>query len=279
MKQKNNKSTLIDCTSQIHGLLERQKRFLAALEKTLKRSRQAPVTGHLRTSNGRYYYITEESDRFGHYLNQSQKVLISKLAQQEYRQKLLKAVQENLKAIERILQLLPPPIHGVYHALSPARQRVINPYVLTDEQFIDQWLAEEFERKALGEDVAEYITERGEHVRSKSEKIIADKLALLGIPYRYEAALFLHHQDPTYSDTCLFPDFTILDMNTRQEIYWEHLGMMDDENYANHALQRLALYAENGIWPGQGLILTFESSTLPFSGRGLEEMLRPYTKP
>ena len=55
--------------------------------------------------------------------------------------------------------------------------------------------------------------------------------------------------------------------------------MMDDENYANHALQRLALYAENGIWPGQGLILTFESSTLPFSGRGLEEMLRPYTKP
>ena len=160
MKQKNNKSTLIDCTSQIHGLLERQKRFLAALEKTLKRFRQAPVSGHLRTSNGRYYYITEESDRFGHYLNQSQKVLISKLAQQEYRQKLLKAVQENLKAIERILQLLPPPIHGVYHALSPARQRVINPYVLTDEQFIDQWLAAEFARKALGEDTGRGAYER-----------------------------------------------------------------------------------------------------------------------
>ena len=269
----------LDQTHQLQDLLKSQLSYYQSLEHRLKRSRQSPIPGHLRISHERYYYVTEKCDTTGHYLNQSQKVLISKLAQQEYRQKLLKAVQENMKAIERMLQLLPPPIHEVYHALSPARQRVINPYVLTDEQFIDQWLAEEFERKALGEDVAEYITEHGEHVRSKSEKIIADKLALLGIPYRYEAALFLQHQDPTYSDTCLFPDFTILDMNTRQEIYWEHLGMMDDENYANHALQRLALYAENGIWPGQGLILTFESFTLPFSGRGLEEMLRPYTKP
>ena len=190
----------------------------------------------------------------------------------------MKKVQKDQKNVNKILELLPAPVDEYYHSLCPARQRLITPYVLTDEQFRDNWLSEPFSQKEAGNASQEYVTERGEHVRSKSEKIIADKLFLLGIPYRYEAALYLKNNDPYQSDTKIHPDFTILDMNTRTEIYWEHLGMMDDPSYAANAAERLCKYQESGIYPGEGLILTFETSHHPFSGRGLETLLKPFTK-
>ena len=41
-----------------------------------------------------------------------------------------------------------------------------------------------------GEDI-EILTEKGESVKSKSEKIIADKLNMMNIPYCYEVPLYL----------------------------------------------------------------------------------------
>lgn len=62
---------------------------------------------------------------------------------------------------------------------------------------------------------SEIYTENNEHVRLKSEKIIADKLSLKGIPYKYEQALVL-------KEKIVFPDFTVLNKRSREIYYWEH---------------------------------------------------------
>ena len=68
----------------------------------------------------------------------------------------------------------------------------------------------------------------------------------------------------------IHPDFTILRRSDRKEVYWEHLGMMDDPEYAANALMRIDLYERNGIFPGDRLILTHETGRQPLRTRLIE---------
>jgi hypothetical protein len=91
----------------------------------------------------------------------------------------------------------------------------------------------------------------GDFVRSKSEVIIANILYQSGIPFTYEAALIAPGGPPRS------PDFTIEWRG--KTCYWEHLGMLDLEDYREDWELKKAWYEEN--FPGQ-LITTQESSTL-----------------
>ena len=126
----------------------------------------------------------------------------------------------------------------------------------------------EYEGKAIYEDMQYFITEKGEKVRSKSEKIIADKLYMMGIPYRYEYPLILN------DNIMVYPDFTILKMPERKEVYLEHFGMMDDINYVDTALFKMNSYEKNGIYLGVNLFITYETGRKPLNTKDLNEMLR-----
>ena len=85
-------------------------------------------------------------------------------------------------------------------------------------------------------------TKRGDLVRSKSEVIIANELLAQGIDrYEYEAALSLPGGKTRY------PDFTILDDDTGERYYWEHLGLLHNPDYAARWQRKLDTYREAGI--------------------------------
>ena len=65
------------------------------------------------------------------------------------------------------------------------------------------------------------MTEKGERVRSKSEKILADYFYRNNILYQYEKPLYLKGYGTIYTD------FTFLSKKTRKEIYWEHEGIVN----------------------------------------------------
>lgn len=44
-------------------------------------------------------------------------------------------------------------------------------------------------------------------------------------------------------------------------VEWEHMGLWDDMTYRKNAIRRLAAYQRSGIFPGDQLILTFETSS------------------
>ena len=120
----------------------------------------------------------------------------------------------------------------------------------------------------------EYLTARGERVRSKSEIIIADTLFRLKIPYRYEYPLNL--KNTKGEKLTLYPDFTCLNLRTRREFYWEHFGMMDNSEYSENVVQKLHLYEQNGIIPGKNLIITMETSTIPINTKQIELLAKSY---
>jgi hypothetical protein len=59
-------------------------------------------------------------------------------------------------------------------------------------------------------------------------------------------------------------------------MYWEHLGMMDDPVYVENALQKIALYEQNGIFPGEDLILTYETEQTILNTSKIEELVKRY---
>jgi hypothetical protein len=84
-------------------------------------------------------------------------------------------------------------------------------------------------------------TSRGEMVRSKSEVIIANELARR-VEYSYEQPL-------TIAGVTKYPDFTIEDAESGQNVYWEHCGMLHVPNYRRRWEEKLAWYRANGILP------------------------------
>lgn len=158
----------------------------------------------------------------------------------------------------------------IYEHLHEERQKLVLPIIKTDEEYIRAWENIEFRGKEIDEKTPEIYTTKGERVRSKSEVIIADALKREGIPYRYEYPVFLKHLGEVY------PDFTVLNVRERKEIYWEHLGMMDDIDYVEYALKKMEAYEANGIFAGENLILTYETKKNPLNPKTVTRMIKRY---
>jgi exodeoxyribonuclease V alpha subunit len=88
-------------------------------------------------------------------------------------------------------------------------------------------------------------------VRSKSEVIISNMLFERDIPFQYELPLFA--DDGTF----YLPDFTITWAG--EKWYWEHLGLLENDEYKNHWETKKAWYDQN--FPGR-LLITKESGNL-----------------
>ena len=111
-----------------------------------------------------------------------------------------------------------------------------------DEMFhMPSW----YEEGKIHHTLSEYM------VRSKSEVIIANILFDKKIPFKYEVPLYA--SDGTF----YIPDFTIT--WNGEQWYWEHLGLLDKEDYINHWQTKKEWYEKH--FPGR-LITTTESTTL-----------------
>ncbi len=76
----------------------------------------------------------------------------------------------------------------------------------------------------------------------------------------------------------VYPDFMTLNIQARKEIWWEHLGMMDDPNYVENAIRKIVSYEQNGIFPGENLILTYETKKNPLNQKVIKMMIQRYLK-
>ena len=70
-----------------------------------------------------------------------------------------------------------------------------------------------------------------------------------------------------------YPDFTLLKVRTREIIYFEHFGYMDDEGYRLKTMEKMDLYRASGIYPGKNLIFTYETEHNPLDIKGMRKML------
>lgn len=63
---------------------------------------------------------------------------------------------------------------------------------------------------------------------------------------------------------------------THREIYWEHEGMMDKQEYARAAVRKIESYQINHIYPGDRLIITFETEQNVLNSKIIENLVEKY---
>jgi len=118
--------------------------------------------------------------------------------------------------------------------------------------------------KALHQEIGKYLgvpkhklgkihrAESGDWVRSMAEVVIANLLTHANISFRYEEKLYYN------ATQWKEPDFTIT--HHGETWYWEHLGMLGDEQYDEDWKEKKDIYLQMGIWPQ--VIITRESAVL-----------------
>lgn len=117
-------------------------------------------------------------------------------------------------------------------------------------------------------------TSTGIAVRSKSELLIFEELLRAGVAPEYEKPL-------TLGSSTRYPDFTIEDEISGWNFYWEHLGMLEREDYRRSWEAKLTWYRANGILPpeeGKGergtLLISTDSSKEGFDLLKIREIIR-----
>ena len=251
--------------------LKKLRKIVRSKEKALKKAPKGVLNIH--SSNGRtqYYYKETSNDKKRMYIKENEKKLVKDLCQKEYDQKVLVTARQELKVLEKLQKTYQKTTcEELYGQLHIQRQSFVIPIEIPDDEYIQNWQEETYEGKGFPIGYPEYYTDKGERVRSKSEIIIANILNKYGVPYKYEHPLYLKEY------LTMYPDFTVLNVCTRKEIYFEHFGMMDDPQYAEIAINKIETYAKNGIFIGDNLIATFESKQKPLNQKMVEMMIKKY---
>lgn len=260
------------CEKQEEQLSE----IIKAAEYTLE---QAPIGSlNISYSNQVVQYYWKRDKGRGEYIRAAQISLARALAQKDYAKKVLKLAQKNKQQIEKFKERYQMgSIEELYRTISIQRQALITPYVLSQQEYAKKWEEVQYIQKnqhskrtyPLDENTG-IMTDKGEWVRSKSEKILADKLYKMNIPYVYEKPLYLKGYG------WVTPDFVVLNCRTRQEFFWEHMGMMGELDYVEKSLKKIELYTKNHIHVGKNLLLTYESTNVKLNMQNLDEIIKVY---
>lgn len=205
-------------------LLAEQARLERIILVTKERLQTAPE-GNLRLSKCQnylqYYHCTDKKKK-GTYIRKENMDFIQKLAQKSYDEQVLRLAQKRFSQIKRMMKDYDDDeITNLYYKEHIERQKLVQPVEPTWEQRVQEWKNREYKGKDFQEGTPVILTEKGERVRSKSEKIMADYFFRHGIEYKYECPIYLRGMGTVY------PDFTFLSRKTGQEVYWEHNGKMD----------------------------------------------------
>ena len=251
-------------------LQTRADELLRAIDLTKKSLNRAPQ-GRLRLArrnNVFYGYHVLDGEK-GEYIPKDNLALMSKLAQKDYDEKVLRLLVRKLELVDDFIEKYGSiEIDGIYEDLCEERKSMVEPVRLSDVEFARRWLAMPYKGKGFDAGAPDLRTMNGERVRSKSEVIIADALGRMGIPYKYECP-----QEFT-DGRLLYPDFTCLDLRTRNEVLWEHLGMMDNSEYASTAVKKISFYVKNGFVLGVNLIVSMEDSEKPLNQTEVKKMIQ-----
>lgn len=219
-----------------------------------------------RKSGYQYYYQNPNGKL--EYIKAKEIDLVRRIVQRDYDLAVIEKINTMRYRLEKFLKLYDmDEMFSVYNDLSDARKPLIDPIIKTNEIFINEWEREHQGNQNTFPEEGMYLTDKGENVRSKSEKILADLFAKHKVPYVYEPRFDLK------GGNSLFPDFALLNVRERKTIYWEHFGIVSDSDYAQKTLYKLHMYEKSGLIIGDDLLFSMESQSIPLDVKLIEEKI------
>lgn len=209
---------------------------------------------------GKYRYyeqVVENKKKKRTYLNDSQQILA--LFSKKLHKAWMKDYQAELDAVEAYLKKTND-MSATRKLLS--QDAMVN---LLLEAY-EEWQNADYESNPYHPEQLIYLGANGRKVRSKSEGDIDWGLDDGKLPNRYEPKFVLSGQT-------VYPDFQIFHPITKQVTLWEHFGMMDDPEYEKKTYKKISLYKENGYFPDDNLIITFEDRKHPLTNRKIRSVI------
>ncbi|MGN0151423.1 MAG: ATPase [Wujia sp.] len=240
------------------------------LEKLYNMEKKFPDGELFCSKNGNRYkwYVRDQNGTS--YLPKVKKEYAEELAIKKYYKMRIKELESNLFVCNSYLRKMSS-IEGKadYLLCHPEFGRLLEKYFVPINTDLKKWQSDHYERCKKHEESLVIKGTQGKMLRSKSEAIIDMMLYQKKIPFRYEEKLVL-------DGITIYPDFVIRHPVTGEYFYWEHFGMMDDEEYRNHACEKIKLYCKNGIIPSVNLITTYETKRDPLSAEKVEFRIQEY---
>lgn len=257
---------LVKESAEIEGLLAQSNR-------NISKTKNLPNI-HVNVCNNNGYeqaYRIDPVSKTRKYIKASDLPSYTKLIQRDYEHAINSKLTQMDKTLKRIIEAYKKvnlsDIELIYSKLANIKKDMIIPIVPDEESFIKSWKEEHPGYQNPFPEGGNVYTQKGEPVRSKSEKIIADLLDKYNIPYVYEPRLELNNMHTVY------PDFATLNVRKKKTIYLEHLGLIDVEEYAAKNLQKIAEYEKAGYELGDTLIITTETGLNPLDSRLVESKI------
>ncbi len=262
-----NRNDIFRETKYLMKISDSVKNSVEELKKVVPKGSSLRAVKHGQT---RQYFIRGKGNgKNGIYIKKKDRYVAEALAQIEYDEKLLTIISDEITELQG-LQRIPinNPFQSAMDKVNVLKRDLIKMPFVSDEDFIINWLSQEYERLGFRDDAPEFYTKRGLRLRSKSEVIISELLDGYEVPYLYEKPLVLSN------GKIVHPDFTLLNIKTRKEIIWEHFGMMDDIEYRNNAFLKIREYESNGYYQGNNMIWTFETAKYPINIKCIDGMIK-----
>ena len=261
-----------DCIlSQAQKRIDELQQVIDFLQKQLEKAPEGTLYGSTSHSQLQWQRIvgTKRS-----YLSGGKTKLIKALAQKKYNALLLEDFKRQRRALDNLIKsYVPQNGEKTYMSMGERWRQQIVPLNIPDAEYADLWQNLHYRGKSIGN--TGLLTAKGEYVRSKSEIIVADVLASLNVPYRYEFPHELKSVESSRS-VSVYSDFTCLNVRTRKEFVWEHFGMMDDADYAQNAVVKIEMYQNSGYFLGDNLIITMETHDKPLNSQMVLNLAKKY---
>ncbi len=249
---------------------EQLENIILIKNKGLQRPREGKLRVLKRKNSYQYFLRTDPKDSNGKYLPVKKRKIAVRIAQRDYDERIIVAAEKELKIASDYIEVLKhSSVADIFESLNPGKQALVTPIYMPDMEFIAAWKSKEYKPMSITDDI-DFCSNRGIRVRSKSELIIANILEQQNVPYRYEYPITLKNIG------MVRPDFFCLNVRTRQELIWEHFGMMDNIAYANKNIAKIASYEQSGYYPGKNMIMTFETSQHAISSNIIKAMIENY---
>lgn len=234
------KSTTTEET--IKKILRRDRETLKLLKKEIQHLKPGKI--YIKHVGDNSYFYEYSGGKEKSITKQKEKV--KNLARYEILKKQIEIMEHNCSVLEIAIRSMRREESKKIAELCELRDEPLGIY--TKDQL--RWLADDYDKNPYHPENLRYITGKGVKVRSKSERIIGNRLEALGIAYRYEPRM-------TFANRTIFPDFVIL-MSNGQKIIWEHFGLMEDEDYKQNAYSKIDIYRKHGYLQHKNLVCTWE---------------------
>jgi len=261
--------------SNYNSLYKRKKALekeLATLQNYLDSAPEGTLISRQKSIGQYKYYnyrLSPDGKKKETYIPQSNAVLAEKLACKAYAAKRLSDCKKELRILSDYLSFYGSEKEADrFLKAHPGAAKLILPLVEHLDAYAKQWQEAPYIRSEIHpEDLIYPTLNPNLKVRSKSEGDIYGRLVFFQVPRRYEEQIIIN-------GIAIHPDFTCLNVRTREVFYWEHQGAWDKLDYVHKLPGREDQYRMAGIIPWKNLIITTETKNQPLDINWVDTLIQ-----